>query len=153
MTLLETIAVLVILSGVVTASLGMIGPMSVAASRQQAVAVVESFFERARLLAVQSGGAMVTSEDSLNAVADDQKVDGSDLEYLVIKRALPNGWSCELRGNIDSISIDSLRILGSGVSVDCSVLLSNNRGDLIAIKRLGASGQTRIVDQQTVTAP
>lgn len=144
MTLLETIAVLVILSGVVTVSLGMIGPMSASASRREVIAVVEVFFDRARLLSQRSGGAVITAGEALTATPVRGSSGDPDASALVITRSLPEGWSCQIRERMDSPPIESMILSGNGAGVDCAVILANQRGDIIVIERLGAGGQMRV---------
>jgi len=145
MTLLETIAVLVILSGVVTVSLGMIGPMSASASRLEAIANVETFFDRARLLAQRSGGAVLTAGETLTATPVRGSSGDAESIPLVITRSLPKGWSCQIRERVESPPIESMTLSGNGAGADCAVILSNQRGDIIVLELLGAGRQMRVL--------
>ncbi|MCB9848564.1 MAG: type II secretion system protein [Phycisphaeraceae bacterium] len=143
MTLIETLAVVVILGIAATMSIGMVGPMSAAAQRREVVATATEFFERARLLAQRTGGAAVTAGETLTARPQGNPGMNADADELTIDRALPAGWSCALRQAPDSQRIEVFAISARGDSIDCVIELSNRRGDNIRIRRLGVSGQIR----------
>lgn len=153
LTLIETLAVCVVLALAATLSIGTASTLRGPQERHEAASAARDALRRARLAAqgpVFGGGAEIAfgesitirasgADPSLDAIGDTRSLD-------IIAVALPVGWTCGLvdadRREITPGAI--LRFDGSGRCADAWVVLRSRRGDLALVEVLGISGQTRV---------
>lgn len=153
LTLIETLAVCVVLALAATLSIGTASTLRGPHERHEAASAARDALRRARVAAqspVFGGGAEVAFGGSImiGAIGADPSRNALDdsrsLDAIVV--ALPVGWTCGLV-DVDRREVAggaTLRFDGSGRCADAWVALRSRRGDMALVEVLGLSGQTRV---------
>jgi type II secretory pathway pseudopilin PulG len=135
LTLLEIVAALVILALAAAATMGAASTLGRGHQQLAAIAAVESMIGRARLIAVNAGGAWI----ELGAAVVVEPADES-MPHAV--GALPRGWSARLVPEPGGgPAEDGLELDAWGRSADAVIELSGPRGAAVRLRLLGLSGQ------------
>lgn len=141
LTLIEVLAVLVVLGLASGLSLGLSGSRG-AQTRQNAMAAVAEAMDHARVVAAREGGAWVMFGTNIMVSAEDQPraIQGEAMPRTVAGiwlRALPSGWRSELDvpGGSPTLFVDAL-----GCSSDARIALRNT-GQEIVLRLEGLSGR------------
>ncbi|MEQ9617533.1 MAG: hypothetical protein RLN60_05805 [Phycisphaerales bacterium] len=135
MTLLETLAVLVLLSTVATVAIGVLPSVGTATQQRVAILDLRASLERARTLATHGTGS------EFRVRTDAAEPIGSDVPLVV--PTLPSGWSARVLDIATGEEERSLRFDSRGRSIDVRIELLRSGEDIPAFvfRVLGLTGQ------------
>lgn len=155
LTLIETLAALVILSAAAAATIGVAGPMSATQRRLGAAETVRVALDRCRLVAQSAGGAeLAFGTELLGRAARGPSDQAPGLRET--RSALPMGWSAALvrpAREGQAPGAGALRFGASGLCADATIFLTGPQGASIRLELLGISGQVFEVDPGAEGAP